>query len=240
MHVTCFTIEECILESLKCLDRKESIKMKVAVYYSSEDIRLEEMPKPKIGKEEVLVEMKACGICGSDLMKWYLKSRAPLVLGHEPTGRIIEIGEKVRQFSVGDRVFVHHHVACFTCNYCIRGDYTLCDQFHRTNIVPGGLAEFFIVPAQNLRIDTFKIPESLSFEEATMIEPIGCCIRALKKCRKWWNRFKRNDINVVIPSEHVYKDPKRAFLFMKQTKPQDCFLFPGMEYQVSHLRHILP
>ncbi|MGD8544689.1 MAG: zinc-dependent dehydrogenase [Candidatus Bathyarchaeota archaeon] len=157
--------------------------MKVAVYYSSEDIRLEEMPKPKIGKEEVLVEMKACGLCGSDLMKWYLKSRAPLVLGHEPTGRIIEIGEKVRQFSVGDRVFVHHHAACFTCNYCIRGDYTLCDQFHRTNIVPGGLAEFFIVPAQNLRIDTFKIPESLSFEEATMIEPIGCCIRALKKCR---------------------------------------------------------
>lgn len=157
--------------------------MKVAVYYSSEDIRLEEMPKPKIGKEEVLVQMKACGICGSDLMKWYLKSRAPLVLGHEPTGRIIEIGEKVTQFSVGDRVFVHHHVACFTCYYCIRGDYTLCDQFHRTNIVPGGLAEFFKVPAQNLRIDTFKIPESLSFEEATMIEPIGCCIRALKKCR---------------------------------------------------------
>jgi len=156
--------------------------MNVAMYYSKEDIRIEEMPKPEIGEDEILVEMKACGICGSDMMDWYLKSRAPLVLGHEPAGIIAKKGSKVKGFDVGDRVFVHHHVACLSCHYCLHGDYTLCEQFHKTNIKPGGFAEYFAVPASNLQIDTLKIPESISFEEATFIEPIGCCLRALKKC----------------------------------------------------------
>jgi len=155
--------------------------MKAAVYYSPQDIRLEEMSVPEIGEDEVLIEMKACGICGSDLMDWYLKSRAPLVLGHEPAGVIVKTGSKVKEFSVGDRVFVHHHVACLTCHYCAHGDYTLCEQFHKTHIDPGGFAEYFRVPAPNLKMDTLKIPETLSFEEATLIEPVGCCIRALKK-----------------------------------------------------------
>ena len=152
------------------------------MYYSKEDIRTEEMSTPKIGEDEVLVEMKACGICGSDLMEWYLKSRAPLVLGHEPAGVIAKKGRTVKGFNVGDRVFVHHHVACLTCNYCTHGDYTLCKQFHKTRIEPGGFAEYFKVPAPNLQIDTLKIPETMSFEEATFIEPVGCCLRALKKC----------------------------------------------------------
>jgi len=156
--------------------------MKAAMYYSQRDIRIEEMPTPKIREDEVLVKMKACGICGSDLMEWYLKTRAPLVLGHEPAGVIAKKGKKVRNFDAGDRVFVHHHVACLSCHYCKHGDYTLCDQFHNTNIKPGGLAEYFKVPAPNLQIDTLKIPEEMSFEEATLIEPIGCCMRALKKC----------------------------------------------------------
>ena len=156
--------------------------MKAAVYYSQQDIRMEEMPAPEIGEDEVLIEMKACGICGSDLMDWYLKSRAPLVLGHEPTGIIAKAGSKVKEFNVGDRVFVHHHVACLTCHYCTHGDYTLCKQFHETHIDPGGFAEYFRVPASNLEIDTLKIPETLSFEEATLIEPVGCCIKAFSKC----------------------------------------------------------
>ena len=156
--------------------------MKVAMYYSNEDIRIEDMSTPEIGEEEVLVEMKACGICGSDLMDWYLKSRAPLVLGHEPAGVVVRKGDKVEGFDVGDRVFVHHHVACLTCHYCLHGDFTLCEQFHKTNIEPGGFAEYFKVPAPNLQIDTLKIPETMSFEEATFIEPVGCCLRALKKC----------------------------------------------------------
>jgi len=156
--------------------------MKVAMYHSREDVRIEEMPTPEIGEDEILVEMKACGICGSDLMDWYLKSRSPLVLGHEPAGIIAKAGSKVKGFSVGERVFVHHHVACLTCHYCLHGDYTLCERFHKTRIEPGGFAEYFKVPAPNLQIDTLRISETLSFEEATLIEPVGCCLRAFKKC----------------------------------------------------------
>ena len=156
--------------------------MKAAVYYSPRDTRIEEVPVPEIDDHEVLVEMKACGICGSDLMDWYLKSRAPLVLGHEPSGIIAKRGKKVEEVNLGDRVFVHHHVGCMACHYCLNGDYTLCHQFHTTNIKPGGFAEFFKVPAPNLQLDTLKIPECVSFEEATLIEPVGCCVRALNKC----------------------------------------------------------
>src|SRR4030042_4030237 len=110
--------------------------MKVAVYYDLQDIRIEEMPEPKIGEDEILVQMKACGVCGSDLMGWYLKNRAPLVLGHEPTGIVARKGKQVDIVSLGDRVFVHHHVACMTCHYCLNGDYTLCERFHETNLEP--------------------------------------------------------------------------------------------------------
>ena len=156
--------------------------MKVAVYYGPNDIKIEERPLPKIDADEVLVEMKACGICGSDLMNWYLENRTPLVLGHEPSGNIVEVGEEVEEFNAGDKVFVHHHVACLTCHYCIHGDYTMCQQFINTHIIPGGFAEYFKVPAPNLKIDTFKIPDTISFEEATLIEPVACCVRAIRKC----------------------------------------------------------
>jgi L-iditol 2-dehydrogenase len=155
--------------------------MKAAVYYSHQDIRIEELPMPKLDEDEVLVETKACGVCGSDLMDWYLKGRAPLVLGHEPAGVIAEKGSKVRDFKVGDRVFVHHHVACLTCHYCKHGDYTLCEQFHNTNIKPGGFAEYFKVPFKNLQLDTLMLPQPVTFEEATLIEPVGCCLRAIRK-----------------------------------------------------------
>ena len=156
--------------------------MKVAMYHGQRDVRVEEVPVPEVEDDEILVEMRACGICGSDLMDWYLKPRAPLVLGHEPAGVITKKGKKVNEFETGDRVFVHHHVACLTCHYCLRGDYTLCEQFHRTNIKPGGFAEYFKVPAKNVKMDTLKIPDELSFEEATFIEPVGCCLRAMRKC----------------------------------------------------------
>jgi L-iditol 2-dehydrogenase len=167
--------------------------MKAAVYYGQQDIRIEELPTPEISDDEILVQMKACGVCGSDLMDWYLKTRVPLVLGHEPAGIVAKKGKKVQNFSVGDRVFVHHHVACLTCHYCLHGDYTLCKQFHETNIKPGGFSEYFKVPAPNVQIDTLKIPEQLSYEEATLIEPVACCIRAIKKCN-----MQTGDIVAVI------------------------------------------
>jgi len=155
--------------------------MKVAMYHSLDDIRTLDMPKPRVDSDEVLVEMKACGICGSDLMEWYLRSRAPLVLGHEPAGVLVEAGKNVKGFEVGDRVFAHHHVADLTCYYCQHGDYTLCPQFAQTHLEPGGFAEYFKVPAPNLQVDTLKLPHGLSYEEATLIEPVGCCIRAQNK-----------------------------------------------------------
>jgi len=155
--------------------------MKAATYYGPNNIQIKENPKPKIKTDEILVEMKACGICGSDLMHWYLKNRAPLVLGHEPTGIVSKTGKKVKRFKEGERVFVHHHVACLKCHYCAHGDYTLCEGFAKTNICPGGLAEYFRVPAPNVQNDTLKIPDNLSFEEATLIEPVACCLKAHTK-----------------------------------------------------------
>ena len=156
--------------------------MKAAVYYGSRDIRIEEVPRPKIGPDEILVDMRACGVCGSDLMDWYLKPRAPLVLGHEPAGTIAEKGKRVSKFNVGDRVFVHHHVACLECHFCLRADFTQCRQFHETNIEPGGFAEHFKAPGPNVQVDTLKLPEGMSYETATLIEPVACCIRAIRKC----------------------------------------------------------
>jgi len=155
--------------------------LKAAVYYSPEDIRVVEMPKPEIASGDILVEMHACGLCGSDLMDWYLKDRAPLVLGHEPAGIVVEAGLEVEGFNVGDRVFAHHHIACLNCHYCRHGDYTLCQRFRETHLEPGGFAEYFRVPKENLLIDTLKLPEELSFEEATLIEPTACCIKGLRE-----------------------------------------------------------
>ena len=155
--------------------------LRVAVYYGPNDIRLEERPKPAVGPRDILVEMHACGICGSDLMDWYLAPRAPLVLGHEPTGIVVEVGREVEGFSEGDRVFAHHHVSCMTCRFCRRGQFTLCPMFRRTHLDPGGFAEFFRVPEPNLALDTFKLPEALSFEEGTLIEPLACALRAVRK-----------------------------------------------------------
>ena len=100
--------------------------MLVGMYYNNRDVRAEEMPKPKIGPGEILLKMRASGICGSDLMEWYRIKKAPLVLGHEITGEIAETGEGVKNYKVGDRVFVAHHVPCNSCRYCLSGNHTAC------------------------------------------------------------------------------------------------------------------
>jgi len=155
--------------------------LRVSNYYSRSDIRLEEMPVPEIRPGELLVQMRACGLCGSDLMSWYADEKAPTVLGHEPTGVVVEVGAGVERFAVGDRVFVHHHVPCFTCHYCTRGFYTLCDTFKATHLDPGGFAEFIRVPALNVARDVLHLPDEVSFEEGTMIEPLATCIRGVER-----------------------------------------------------------
>ena len=109
-------------------------------YHSNEDVRIVELPVPQIGPGELLVQKQACGLCASDVMEWYMQPRAPLYPGHEPVGIIAEVGEGVQQFSVGQRVFTHHHVPCMVCRYCRRGSFSQCAAFRATRLYPGGLA----------------------------------------------------------------------------------------------------
>jgi L-iditol 2-dehydrogenase len=150
--------------------------MKVAVYYRNDDIRIEDRSIPSISDNEILVKMNACGICGTDVMEWYRIKKAPRILGHEMAGEITEVGGKVKGFKNGDRVFVSHHVPCYKCHHCIRGNYTACESLHTGNYDPGGFAEFIRVPEENVRYGTFLLPAGLTFEDGAMVEPLACAV----------------------------------------------------------------
>ncbi len=152
--------------------------MRAAVYYSNNDVRIEEMPTPKIKQGEVLLKVLACGICGSDVMEWYRIKKAPRVLGHEAIGVIARKGKSVENFDEGDMVFVSHHVPCNTCQHCLKGHHTSCDTLRSTNFEPGGFAEYIRVPRINVDRGTFMLPEGMSFEQGTFIEPLACVSRA--------------------------------------------------------------
>jgi L-iditol 2-dehydrogenase len=147
------------------------------MYYNNQDVRLEEMPMPRIGPGELLVRVLASGICGSDVMEWYRLKKAPLVLGHEITGEITEVGADVDGYRVGDRVFVSHHVPCNTCRYCLHGMHTVCETLHTTTYDPGGFAEYLRVPPLNVDRGVFLLPDEISFEDGTFIEPLACVVR---------------------------------------------------------------
>jgi L-iditol 2-dehydrogenase len=151
--------------------------MRVAMYYTNNDVRVEEIPTPQIGPGEVLIKVMASGICGSDVMEWYRIKKAPLVLGHEIAGEIVEIGEGVDRYTVGDRVFVSHHIPCNTCHYCLRGYHTACETLHTTNYDPGGFAEYIRVPRLNVERGVFPLPDEVSFDQGVFVEPLGCVIR---------------------------------------------------------------
>jgi len=153
--------------------------MKVAMYYSNNDVRIEEMPVPLIGDNELLVKVKASGICGSDVMEWYRIKKAPRILGHEITGDIVEIGKNVKKYKLGDRVFVSHHVPCYTCNFCLNNQQTLCHTLHSTNFYPGGFAEYLRVPEININRGVFVLPKEMSYDEGVFIEPLACVVRGL-------------------------------------------------------------
>lgn len=151
--------------------------MRVAMYYSNNDIRLEEMATPQIGPEEILVKVEASGICGSDVMEWYRLHKVPLVLGHEIAGTIVEVGNKVTSYKIGERVSVSHHVPCNNCHYCLNDHHTVCETLRRTNFYPGGFAEYIQIPAVNVDRGVYVLPDYVSFEEGTFIEPLACVIR---------------------------------------------------------------
>jgi len=151
--------------------------MRVAMYYNNKDVRLEDLPIPQISDAELLVKVKASGICGSDVLEWYRLKKAPLVLGHEITGEIAQVGKDVKGYKVGDRVFVSHHVPCNSCYYCLNGNHTVCQTLQTTNYYPGGFAEYIRVPAINVQRGVFLLPDNVSFEEGTFIEPLACVLR---------------------------------------------------------------
>ncbi|MBI4823742.1 MAG: alcohol dehydrogenase catalytic domain-containing protein [Nitrospirae bacterium] len=157
--------------------------MKVAKLYSFDDIRIEDMPVPDIGPKDALLKTKASGICSGDVMKWYIEKKSPLILGHEPSGEIVEVGKEVSSFKVGDRVFVHHHAPCFTCRLCRRGDYVHCDTWRNSNIIPGGISEYILIPHINLENDTLSLPNNLSYEDGVLIEPLACIVKGLRRAR---------------------------------------------------------
>ncbi len=151
--------------------------MKVARYYGAGDIRIEEMPVPEPGPGEAVVRVRSSGICGSDVMHWYREGRGPVVLGHEIAGEIAAVGEGVTGCKVGDRVSASHHVPCNTCRYCRNGHHTVCDTLRKTNFYPGGFAEYLLLPRINVDRGIYLLPEGMTFDEATFIEPLACVYR---------------------------------------------------------------
>ncbi|HYS99401.1 MAG TPA: alcohol dehydrogenase catalytic domain-containing protein [Thermoplasmata archaeon] len=151
--------------------------MRAAMYYANDDVRMVDLPKPQIRSGEILVRVRTSGICGSDVMEWYRKPKAPLVLGHEIAAEVVEVGSGVDTVKRADRVFVSHHVPCGQCRYCLAGHETVCDTLRTTNFDPGGFAEFVRVPAINVKHGVLALPKAISDEEAVFIEPLACVIR---------------------------------------------------------------
>ncbi len=154
--------------------------MKAAVYYTNSDVRIEEVERPVAGAGEILIKVHASGICGSDVMEWYRIKKAPLVLGHEIAGVVEEVGEGVERFKVGDRVTAAHHVPCNECKYCKRGAHSVCETLRTTTFYPGGFAEYVRVPAINVKVGVFKLPDTMSFIEGSFSEPLGCVVRGMR------------------------------------------------------------
>lgn len=169
--------------------------MLAAFYYNNKDVRIQELPIPTINDEEVLFKVMASGICGSDVIEWYRVPKAPRVLGHEATGIITQVGNKVKGVKIGDRVFVSHHVPCNQCRYCQRGNHTACHTLHTTNYYPGGFAQYIRVPKINVSCGIYKLPDTMSFEEGTFIEPLACVSRGQRL-----SNLKKDDTLLIIGS----------------------------------------
>jgi len=169
--------------------------MLVAVYHNNKDVRIRDVPKPDISSDEILLKVMASGICGTDVVEWYRLPKAPRVLGHEATGIIDEVGEKVTKYKVGDRVFVSHHVPCNKCRYCQKGSHTACETLHTTNYYPGGFSQYIRVPKINVETGVYKLTPNMSYEEGTFIEPLGCAVRGQRLAN-----IQKNDTLLIIGS----------------------------------------
>ena len=158
--------------------------MRAAIFQGGGRIVPGEWPRPAAGPGELLLRLRGCGLCGSDIAKIVSPdTRAPAVFGHEVVGDVVEAGEGVAGFGAGDRVVAAHHVPCGGCHYCRRGSESMCRAFKASNLDPGGFAEYVRVPPANVRHATFRIPGHLTDEEASFVEPLACCVRAVDRAR---------------------------------------------------------
>jgi L-iditol 2-dehydrogenase len=158
--------------------------MRAVIFQGAGRLAPADVPRPAAGVGELLLRLRGCGLCGSDIAKLAEPAaRVPTVLGHEVVGDVVEAGEGVAGFAVGDRVVAAHHVPCGECHYCRRGSESMCRAFKESNLDPGGFAEFIRVPAANVRSATFRVPEHLTDEEASFVEPLACCLRAVERAR---------------------------------------------------------
>lgn len=159
--------------------------MKTAVYYGPRDVRIEEKEVPEIGDKELLVKVHACGVCGTDVktvLRGHPLIKPPAVLGHEVAGEIIRIGKDVTEHRTGERVIVAPYVPDGTCYYCLHGRYTLCTELYEESLTPGGFAEFVKVPPNIVKKGTLEIPDTVSYEEAALTEPLACCLHGIEEC----------------------------------------------------------
>jgi L-iditol 2-dehydrogenase len=161
--------------------------MQAAVYRGKNDVRLETVPVPQIGKGELLVQIHTCGICGTDLKKILTGSHsAPRIFGHEMAGDVVATGEGVKNFSVGDRVMVFHHIPCGECYYCRKKVFAQCPVYKRVGATAGfepsggGFAEYIRVMDWVVRKGVVKVPDQVSYEQASFIEPVNTCLKAIE------------------------------------------------------------
>jgi L-iditol 2-dehydrogenase len=156
--------------------------VKASVYTGSGSLELQDWPEPGVGPGEILVRVRGCGLCGSDILKVTSPhTKAPAVFGHEVVGEIVRAGAGVTGLAPGQRVVTAHHVPCFDCHYCRRGSPSMCREFKRINLDPGGFAELCRVPAPNVGHATFALPDAMDDETASFTEPLACCLRAVKR-----------------------------------------------------------
>jgi L-iditol 2-dehydrogenase len=156
--------------------------MKVGRLGSGGTVGVAEQAAPVAGPGEIVVRLAACGVCGTDLEKQRGRYQSAGRIGHEPVGVVASVDAAIPRLRPGDRVFVHHHVPCYQCPVCARGDYTFCPSYAGSNIDPGGFAEEFRVPAENVeRGAVLPLADNVSWEEGTLLEPAGCALTALRR-----------------------------------------------------------
>lgn len=154
---------------------------RTVVFHSPDDLRVEQVSLPSPGPGDLVVRIRACGLCPGEAMEWYMARKAPLVLGHEPVAEIIHAGADVRGFVPGERVFVHHHAPCLRCGRCQRGDFVHCATWRQTRLHPGGVSEFAVVPSAIVQGDTLRLPAELDDDAATFVEPLACVVKSLRR-----------------------------------------------------------